>query len=68
MILIKFFNFLLSGVTIRVENPDYTVREDEGPLEVCVVAEGANIGPGIVVELQLQQNSFTDGTAIGEIG
>ena len=56
----------VSGLTIRIESPEYTVRENEGPHEVCVVAEGATIGAGIVVELQLQQDSFTDMTAIGE--
>lgn len=58
---------MFKGVTLKFETNEITTREDEGPVEVCVVAEGAQFGEDVNIQLQVQRNSFSDGTANSQL-
>ena len=51
---------IITVITPKFEQPDYSVPEDEGPVEVCVVVEeGDELERDAVVVIQTEDNTAT---------
>ena len=52
---------LITGVTIDLEDPSYSVNEENGTIEVCAVITSGSLEKSVVVTL-----ATAEGTATGE--
>ena len=52
---------LITGVTIDLEDPSYSVNEENGTIEVCAVITSGSLERSVVVTIET-----AEGTATGE--
>ena len=51
--------FFVPAVTPEFEQPDYTVPEDDGSVEVCVMVPAGQIERDVVIQLLTQAGTAT---------